>query len=68
VLDAIAARDADGAREATTILLNQAAGDLVKIRGRDFAKTTTRTTTKTPAKKSPAKAKGASVATPRRKG
>jgi DNA-binding GntR family transcriptional regulator len=38
VLDAIAARDAEGAREATMILLNQAAGDLVKIRGRDFAK------------------------------
>jgi DNA-binding FadR family transcriptional regulator len=38
VLDAIAAHDAEGAREATTILLNQAAGDLVKIRGRDFAK------------------------------
>ena len=38
VLDCIAARDAEGAREATAILLNQAAGDLVKIRGRDFAK------------------------------
>src|SRR3981189_3537337 len=37
LLDAIATRDSEGAREATTILLNQAAGDLVKIRGRDFA-------------------------------
>jgi DNA-binding FadR family transcriptional regulator len=72
VLDAIAARDAEGAREATTILLNQAAGDLVKIRGRDFAKTTTKTTakttTKTPAKKSPAKTKQANAAIARRKG
>jgi DNA-binding FadR family transcriptional regulator len=37
VVDAIAARDPEAAREATTILLNQAAGDLVRIRGRDFA-------------------------------
>jgi DNA-binding FadR family transcriptional regulator len=36
VLDAIGARDGDGAREATTILLDHAAKDLVKIRGRDF--------------------------------
>jgi DNA-binding FadR family transcriptional regulator len=72
VLDAIAARDAEGAREATTILLNQAAGDLVKIRGRDFAKTTakmtTKATAKTPVKKSPARTKRASAATARRKG
>src|SRR5258705_9380873 len=68
VLDAIAARDAEGAREATTILLNQAAGDLVKIRGRDFAKTAAKTTTKTPVKKSSAKTKRASAATARRKG
>jgi DNA-binding FadR family transcriptional regulator len=38
VLDAIIARDSDGARKATTILLNHAADDLVKIRGRDFTK------------------------------
>jgi len=38
VLDAITARDAEGARKTTTILLNQAAADLVKIRGRDFTK------------------------------
>jgi hypothetical protein len=36
VLDAIAAPDAEGAREATTALPNHAARDLVKIRGRDF--------------------------------
>jgi DNA-binding FadR family transcriptional regulator len=37
VLDAIARRDAEGAREATDILLKHSADDLVKIRGRDFA-------------------------------
>jgi DNA-binding FadR family transcriptional regulator len=37
VLEAIAARDADGAREATNILLSQSADDLVRIRGREFA-------------------------------
>jgi DNA-binding FadR family transcriptional regulator len=77
VLDAIAARDAEGAREATAILLNQAAGDLVKIRGRDFAqrgkttnadKSAAKSTARTPAKKKPAaKTKSVNAATARRK-
>jgi DNA-binding FadR family transcriptional regulator len=37
VLEAIAARDVDGARDATNILLSQSADDLVRIRGREFA-------------------------------
>ncbi len=40
VLNAIATRDSEGARKATTILLDQAAGDLVRIRKRDFAQRT----------------------------
>ena len=55
VLDAIAGRDAEGAREAAMVLLDHSAGDLVKIRGRDFAPR--------------AHAKGVAAArTPRRKG
>ncbi len=37
VLDAIATRNAEGAREATNVLLKNSADDLVRIRGRDFA-------------------------------
>jgi DNA-binding FadR family transcriptional regulator len=37
VLDAIATRNADGAREATNVLLKNSADDLVRIRGREFA-------------------------------
>jgi DNA-binding FadR family transcriptional regulator len=68
VVDAIAAHDAEGARQATAILLDQAAGDLVRIRGRDFikrAKTSPKTSPKAnPKTKTGAKAKAAA----RRKG
>jgi DNA-binding FadR family transcriptional regulator len=37
VLEAIATRNAEGARRATNVLLNNSADDLVKIRGRVFA-------------------------------
>jgi DNA-binding FadR family transcriptional regulator len=37
VLDAIATRNAEAAREATDVLLKHSANDLVKIRGREFA-------------------------------
>jgi DNA-binding FadR family transcriptional regulator len=37
LLDAIATRDSEGAREATDVLLKHSADDLVKIRGREFA-------------------------------
>ena len=37
VLKAIAKRDADGARKATNVLLNNSVDDLVRIRGREFA-------------------------------
>jgi DNA-binding FadR family transcriptional regulator len=37
VLDAIAAGNAEGAREATNVLLKNSADDLVRIRGREFA-------------------------------
>jgi DNA-binding FadR family transcriptional regulator len=36
VLDAISTRDSEAAREATEVLLNHSAADLVKIRGREF--------------------------------
>jgi len=36
VLDAIAAGAAEAAREATVVLLKHSAGDLVRIRGREF--------------------------------
>jgi DNA-binding FadR family transcriptional regulator len=37
VLKAIAKRDADGARRATNVLLNNSVDDLVRIRGREFS-------------------------------
>jgi hypothetical protein len=37
VLDAIAKRNVEGAREATHVLLKNSADDLVRIRGREFA-------------------------------
>jgi DNA-binding FadR family transcriptional regulator len=37
LLEAIATRDAEGARVATDVLLSHSADDLVKIRGREFA-------------------------------
>jgi DNA-binding FadR family transcriptional regulator len=37
VLEAIATRNVDGAREATNVLLKNSADDLVRIRGREFA-------------------------------
>jgi DNA-binding FadR family transcriptional regulator len=37
VLDAIATRNAEGARQATNVLLKNSADDLVRIRGREFA-------------------------------
>ncbi|WP_426528149.1 FadR/GntR family transcriptional regulator [Bradyrhizobium sp. McL0615] len=37
VLEAIATRNAEGAREATNVLLKNSADDLVRIRGREFA-------------------------------
>lgn len=37
VLEAIATRNADAARAATNVLLNNSADDLVRIRGREFA-------------------------------
>ena len=37
VLDAIAARNAEAARDATSVLLKNSADDLVRIRGREFA-------------------------------
>jgi DNA-binding FadR family transcriptional regulator len=37
VLEAIATRNAEGARKATSVLLKNSADDLVRIRGREFA-------------------------------